>query len=197
MKWSTAVAQVRRLVEQCSEVARLPSELRLLQVREAWVFGDMLGLPRDLDWAAVAVCVDLPVAEVPWLTRPAGADRWAELTRASKNPVGLRWRSVHAPVWNHRIVGPLLVWDQTGGVREDALAALRQGRGAAAGLRVPKREEFVARLDDELRVSLAELQRRLASFEIDNESDANAAHCRKLCLLQVLRLAFAAHEEAK
>ena len=43
----------------------------------------------------------------------------------------------------------------------------------------------------------AELQRGLTRFEIDNEADTNAAHCRKLCLLQVLRLAFAAHEETK
>ena len=168
----------------------MPAGLGLLPVREMWVFGDLLGVPRDLDWVSVAVCVDLPVGEVPWLTRPAGADRWAELTRASKNPVGLRWRSVHAPVWNHRIVGPLLVWDQAGGVREDAFAAFRRGRGGVAGLATPSEEEFVARMDDELRVSLAELQRRTHEYESEHTTRlgarADALHAAAVGYLEVL-----------
>lgn len=44
---------------------------------------------------------------------------------------------------------------------------------------------------------LSELERWLARFEIDNERDANTAHRRKLRLLQLLRLAFTAHDESK
>jgi hypothetical protein len=140
----------------------------LIRVTELWAVGDVLGAPRDLEWAMAAVCVDLPVEAVPWMCRPDGADYWADLTRASKNPVGIWWRSSHAPVWNHRIVGPLLVWDETAGIRDDALLALREGRGGAAGMQPPSGEEFVARMDDELQNSLAELQRRTREYESDH-----------------------------
>ena len=148
-------------------MADLPSHVHTLRVDEMWVFGDILGSPRDLDWASAALRVDLPVEEVPWLSRPAGAELWADLTRASKNPVGIWWRSAHAPVWNHRIVGPLLVWDRARGIREDAVTALRQGRGAAPGIALPTEEEYVARMDDELRLSLAELRRRTQEYDTE------------------------------
>jgi hypothetical protein len=168
MKWSTAVGHVSRLAEQCAEMADLPAHLRVLKVDEMWVYGDVLGPQRDLEWASAALCVDLPIDEVPWLCRPAGADRWAEMTRASKNPVGILWRSIHAPVWNHRVLRPVLVWDRAGGVRESAITAIRQGHGAAVGVAAPSEEEFVARIDDELRVSLHELQRRIRDYDTEH-----------------------------
>ncbi len=112
--------------------------------------------------------MDLPVEQVPWMVRPEGADRWADMTRASKNPVCIWWRPTHAPVWNHRIVRPLLIWDQTAGIRDEALTAIREGRGSAAGLAAPSEEEFVARMDDELQTSLAELQRRTREYETEH-----------------------------
>ena len=148
-------------------MAALPPHRRALRVNEMWVFGDILGGPRDLDWASAALRVDLPVDEVPWLSQPTGAEMWSDLTRASKNPVGIWWRSAHAPVWNHRIVGPLLVWDEAQGIRDDAVAALRESRGAAAGIAAPGEEEYVTRMEDELRVSLAELQRRTREYDTE------------------------------
>ncbi len=168
MKWTTAVGHLRRLAEQCAEVSELPSNLRLLRVTELWAVGDVLGAPRELEWATAAVRVDLPVEAVPWMCRPDGADYWADMTRASKNPVGIWWRSSHAPVWNHRIVRPLLIWDETDGIHEDALVALREGRGGAVGMAPPSQEEFVTRMDDELQNRLAELQRRTREYESDH-----------------------------
>ena len=167
VKWSTAVGHVRRLAEKCAEMADLPPRVHTLRVDEMWAFGDILGSPRDLDWASAALRVDLPADEVPWLSRPVGAELWTDLTRASKNPVGIWWRSAHAPVWNHRIVGPLLVWDRAQGIRDDAVTALREGQGAAAGIALPAEEEYMARMDDELRVSLAELRRRTREYDTE------------------------------
>ena len=82
MKWLTAVGQVYRLAEQCSDKASRPADPGLLRVRELWAYDEILGTWRDLDWVSAALSVDLPVGEVPWLCRPAGADRWADLTRA-------------------------------------------------------------------------------------------------------------------
>jgi hypothetical protein len=168
----------------------LPSSLRLLRVRELWAVGDVLGEPGDVDWVTAAVRVDLPVEEVPWMCRPAGADRWAEMTRASKNPVGIWWRSTRAPVWNHRIVRPLLIWDETAGIREDALAAIREGRGAAAGMAAPSEEEFVVRMQDEMQTSLGELQRRTREYETEHTMRlgvrADALHAAAQGYLDVL-----------
>ena len=63
---------------------------------------------------------------------------------------------------------PLLIWDQTAGIRDEALTAIREGRGSAAGLAAPSEEEFVARMDDELQTSLAELQRRTREYETEH-----------------------------
>ena len=165
MKWLTAVGHVRRLAEQCAEMAELPSRFQAVPVSALWAVGDVLGEACDLDWVKVALSVDLPVGEVPWFCTPDGAAQWSEATRLSKNPVGAWWRSAHAPVWNHRIVRPVLIWDRAGGVREDALGALRDGRGADLGQGAPTAEEFAARMADELAVSRAALVARTADYD--------------------------------
>lgn len=189
MKWSAAVGQVLRLAEHCSVMAGR-ADAGLLRVQELWAYGEILGARRDLDWVSVALSVDLPVQEVPWLCRPAGADLWADLTRASKNPVGIQWRSVHAPAWNHHIVGPVLVWDADSGVREDAISALREGRGSAVAIAAPSEENFMARMDDELTVSLAELTRRTREYESEHTTRlgvrADALHAAAQGYLDVL-----------
>lgn len=168
MKWTTAVGHVRRLAEQCAEMSLLPPDTRSLHVTELWVFGDLLGAPRELDWGSAAVCVDLPTREIPWMCRPDGATSWAEATRASKNPVGIWWRSSRSPVWNHRIVRPLLVWDVADGIHEENLAAIREGRGGAVAVAAPSEGEYVTRLNQELQNSLAELQRRTQEYEVEH-----------------------------
>ena len=55
MKWTTAVGHVRRLAEQCAEMSLLPPDTRSLHVTELWVFGDLLGASRELDWGSAAV----------------------------------------------------------------------------------------------------------------------------------------------
>jgi hypothetical protein len=165
VKWLTAVGHVRRLAEQCAEMAGLPVEFQAVPVTGLWAVGDVLGPPRDLDWVKVALVVDLPAGEVPWFCLPQGAAEWSEATRLSKNPVGAWWRSAHAPVWNHRIVRPVLIWDLAGGLREDAVAALREGRGAAVGQPAPSPEAFAARMIEELAVSRAALTARTADYD--------------------------------
>ena len=165
MKWLTAVGHVRRLAEQCAEMAELPSRFQAVPVSALWAVGDVLGEACDLDWVKVALSVDLPVGEVPWFCTPDGAAQWSEATRLSKNPVGVWWRSVHAPIWNHRIVCPVLIWDRASGVREDALAALRDGRGAELVQARPTAEEFAGRMADELAVSRAALVARTADYD--------------------------------
>ena len=51
------------------------------------------------------------------------------------------------------------------GVDYEAIAAVREGRGASRGVAEPTREDFVSRMEDELAVSLAELQRRTEEYD--------------------------------
>ncbi|WP_223199628.1 DUF7711 family protein, partial [Solihabitans fulvus] len=65
------------LAQACGEMATRPSSIFPLRVVQLRAHGDVLGVPRDLDTAAVALVVDLPVEEVPWLCEPQGAQHWA------------------------------------------------------------------------------------------------------------------------
>jgi hypothetical protein len=83
----------------------------------------------------------------------------------SKNPVVAMWRSTRAPLWNHHIRGPLLIWDECEGIRADALSALRDG--TAEGLRQPEPtpEQLQSRLEAEIAVSLRALESATAAYE--------------------------------
>lgn len=134
-----------------------PPEIYRVRVRQLWTFGEMLEPEHDLEWIPVALAVDLPVDEVAWLTEPNGAAHWANATRLSRNPFVVRWRSVHAPVWNHEIDRPVLFWDAEDGVRADVLDALRTG--AVVRPAEPSENDFEARIADELATSLAAVRR--------------------------------------
>jgi hypothetical protein len=165
MKWERAVHHVESLAQACADMAARPTSIFPLRVTQLWVVGDLLGPPRDLDSVTVALSVDLPVDEVPWWSEPPGAQHWSNATRLAKNPVLAWWRSVHAPVWNHRIDRPALVWDDAAGVREDTVAALRDGRGESVRLEAPAPDLLRARLDEELAVSLRALHAHTQTYE--------------------------------
>jgi hypothetical protein len=165
MRWERAVHHVESLAQACADMATRPHAIFPLRVTQMWVTGDILGPPRDLETVTVALCVDLPVDEVPWWSEPPGAQHWANATRLAKNPVLAWWRSAHAPVWNHRINRPALVWDDANGVREDTLAALRDGRGESVRVAAPAQDQLRARLHEELAVSLRALRTCTRAYE--------------------------------
>lgn len=180
MKWDRAVHHVESLAHTCADMATRPASIFALRVTQLWATGAALGPPRDLEWVDVALCVDLPVDELAWMTQPHGAEHWANATRLAKNPVVAFWRSTHAPVWNHHIERPALVWDDTDGVREDVIAALRAGDGEAVRIGGPTDEEFRVRMEQELAVSFGVLRqcteeytrRRWAPGKIQPVADA-------------------------
>lgn len=164
MKWSRAVHHVESLAQQCARMAT-PSPIFQLRVTGLWVVGDLLGEPRDLETVTVALVVDLPVDDVAWWTEPPGAGHWANATRLATAPVLAWWRSAHAPVWNHRIERPALVWDTVEGIREQTLAALRDGRGLDVCTEAPTAEALRHRLRDELAVSRHALRACTDAYE--------------------------------
>jgi hypothetical protein len=165
MKWARAVFHLELLAHSCADMATRPTSIFPLRVTQAWAVGDVLEAPRDLDFVTAALCVDLPATDVPWWSEPTGAQHWMNATRLAKNPVLAWWRSAHAPVWNHRIVRPALLWDEAGGVREETLAALAQGQAEEFRSAAPDPGELWTRLRDELAVSRDSLQARTTAYD--------------------------------
>lgn len=163
MRWERAVHHVSALARSCADWSG--REFGDLRVLELWAVGDILGPPRELAQITLALAVDRPPAEVAWWTLPRGAQHWANATRLSQNPVRAWWRSARAPVWNHRIVRPALVWDAAQGVRSEVLAALADGRGETVRSAAPTGAEYADRLRDELAISLAELRAASEEYE--------------------------------
>lgn len=164
MKWARAVHHLDSLARTCADMATRPVSIFPLRVTRLWAMGGILERPHDLELVDVALCVDLPVEDVAWLTEPHGAGHWANATRLAKNPIVAFWRSAHAPVWNHRIERPALVWDDVDGVREETLAALGEGAGSAVRTAAPTDEEFRIRMEQEVAVSLGALRRRTEEY---------------------------------
>jgi hypothetical protein len=146
-------------------MATRPPSIFPLRVAQLWAAGDILDAVRDVETVTVALVVDLPVEDVPWLSEPPGSQHWASATRLTKNPVIPLWRSVHAPIWNHRINRPALLWDSANGVAEPALAALQEGRAEGVRLPAPTPEDLCARLEDELAVSLRALRGQTRAYQ--------------------------------
>ncbi|MFD1147390.1 DUF7711 family protein [Saccharothrix hoggarensis] len=165
MKWSRAVRHVEELAAKCGELAGLSGAIHPLRVVELWAVGEILGEARDVDRVTVALVVDLPVDDVPWLAEPHGAEHWANAARVARNPIRPLWRSARAPVWNHGVDRPALVWSEVDGTVEATLAALVDGRGERVRLPAPGPDEFRARLRDELAVSLRALRRQTREYE--------------------------------
>lgn len=155
MKWTRAVHHLTELAEKCGE---MQGPFFRFEVVELWVFGDLLGVPKDLDRIEVALVTDLPVDEVPWLTEPQGAEHWANASRLSRNPIKPFWRSADAPVWNHYVERPALAWSKADGIAEETLVAVSDGTGELVRLPAPEPDELRKRVDDELAVSLAALR---------------------------------------
>jgi hypothetical protein len=165
VKWTRAVHHLEALAQACAEMGTQPRSMFSLRVVQLWAVGDILGAVRDLETVTVALAVDLPVDDVPWLSEPPGAEHWGSATRLTKNPVIALWRSADAPVWNHRIDRPALLWDSASGVVHETLVALKDGRGERVRLPGPTPDELRAHLDDELTVSLRALRNAARAYE--------------------------------
>lgn len=170
MRWSRAVHHLEELATICADMAGRPATIFPLRVTQLWAFGDVLDSQDDLEWLQVALVVDLPVDEVAWFCHPAGSEHWSNATRLTKNPVVALWRSQRAPVWNHHIRRPLLIWDEADevdghGVASEALSALREGTTDPLRLAEPAPSELHVRLQNELANSHQALMSATAAYE--------------------------------
>lgn len=171
MKWARAVHHLEDLSLVCEDMAGRPATIFPLRVTALWTFGAVLANRDDLDTVPVVLAVDLPVGDVAWLCSPPGAEHWSHATGLSKNPVVAIWRSTRAPLWNHRIRGPLLIWDEhsardeSGELAMSGVTALREGNAESLRLPEPTPGELESRLAAELGVSLQALETTSAAYE--------------------------------
>jgi hypothetical protein len=171
MKWSRAVYHLEEMAHACGDMSGRPTTIFPLRVTSLWTFGGVLTSRDDLDSLPVVLAVDLPVDDVAWLCAPAGAEHWSHATRLSNSPVVALWRSTRAPLWNHRIHRPLLIWDEhgmpdvPGAGAADGLSALHDGTAEALRLPEPTPAETASRLVAELAVSLRALESTAAAYE--------------------------------
>jgi hypothetical protein len=160
MKWTRAVHHLEALAGECAKM--LPNRINPLRVTRLWAFGQVIDSGDDLDWVDVALSADVP--EVPWLSNPAGATHWSRGARL-KEPLRPFWRSAHAPVWNHVIVRPVLLWDADNGTNDTAFEALRADKVDTVRTPAPSEEELAQRVADELAISLAAMRGRVQTYE--------------------------------
>jgi hypothetical protein len=164
-----------------------------VRVTQLWAVGEILGAPRDLDAVKVALAINRPADDVPWLSEPSGTQHWANAVRLNKNPFIVFWRSDEAAIWNHDIVRPALVWDSVGGEQPDVLAAIRDGDAERFRSVLPTEDELAGRLADELAVSRNSLQAATDAYEKRRwspgklEPTADALWLASLGYLDVLR----------
>jgi len=165
MKWSRAVHHLDELAHACADMAERPVTAFPLRVIELWAYADVLTSHDDLDCLRVVLAVDVPVDDVAWLCPPGGAEHWSNATRLSQSPIVAMWRSTRAPVWNHHIRQPLLIWDESAGISADALSALQCGTVEALRLPEPTPRQMQARLEAELATSHRALESAAANYE--------------------------------
>jgi hypothetical protein len=162
VKWNRAVHHVEALAKVCADMSAKPDSIFPLKVTALWVAGDVLGPERDLDTILVALVVDLPVEDVPWLTEPGGSRHWGNAVRLPQLPFRVCWRSAHAPVWNHLLDRPALVWTAENGTDQHVLDALADARGDDVRAAAP--EDVASRLAADLAVSHRALTARTATY---------------------------------
>lgn len=159
------------MAEGCAELngrlAGIDSTLRLVSF---WTFGQVLeppaGWPKDLDYVFAAAAVTLPEDELVWYGRPTGVTWLESMLRGDKRPVHTMWRSAEAPVWNHFVARPMLLWDEAAGVRHLALEALLEGHGLDHHREPePTPTERRQRLEREAEASLAAMTRSVKDYD--------------------------------
>lgn len=172
MKRSTAVGHLVEMAERCEEVN---DRLGVLyeegpRITAFWAFGKVLDPEQrwtDKDrWTDAAIVLQLPEIELAWLAPPEVAPWIQQMAGWGKRPVVLMWRSADGPVWNHRIVRPMLLWDAAAGLRHHAIAVLRDGEDIEHHREpAPSPEELAGQMARQLEISLAAVRKAAHKFE--------------------------------
>src|SRR6266511_828875 len=113
MRYATAVRRLHASAEECDRHAKFWEEPLVVG---AYLYGELLEGPEEVERVQVALVIDLPPDQVTWWAEPPAAAAFAEVIGLGKQPVEWWWRPVLWPVWNHEIRGPVRFWSLVGAV---------------------------------------------------------------------------------
>ena len=111
MKYSTAVARLQTCAADLDRLGGVDDDRLLV---EAWVFGELLDFPDQLDVISLALVVDLPAEDVTWYARPPIGEAMTSFLRFDKYPLRWLWRPSVWPIWNHAIDRAVRFWSHAG-----------------------------------------------------------------------------------
>jgi hypothetical protein len=161
VKRSTAV---NRLAEIATELER-SKQWRGAIVVATYVFGSIVEEDGDVERILIALAVDEPVENVPWMSNPPRLEALASLLRFDKLPMSWWWRPSAWPVWNHTITRAVCFWSAAGGSDQTVFDALAAGRIDQLHFVEPGgTEELVAQLRAERDVARSHLEESVAGF---------------------------------
>ena len=160
MRYATAIRRLRTIAEDCDRHARFWEEPLVVG---AYLYGDLLEGPEEIERLQIALVIDLPPEEVTWWAEPPPAAAFAEVIGLGKVPVEWWWRPVLWPVWNHEIRGPVRFWSLDG-LDEEVLEAITERRLGELHRLVPTPAEELEQLQEELSASLVHLRRVTESY---------------------------------
>jgi hypothetical protein len=130
-----------------------------------YVFGVMLDGASDVERIQIALVVDEPVEDVPWMSHPVHLEALASLLRFDKLPMLWRWRPSGWPVWNHEIIRAVSFWSTTSGRDQAVIDALASGHLDLVQFVEPMDPvELVAQLRTERDVARRHLADAVAGF---------------------------------
>ncbi len=156
MKYATAIGHLRKLADALTELHQGSSPG--VHIVTAWVYGRVLDGTDSMDWAEIALQVDLRPEEVTWLTRPVAAEGIAHLLRLPKLPLAYAWRPAGWPVWNHGITRAARFWSMQHGPDDTNLGLLGERRNNDVAVAQPSDDgDRLAQLRVELAASRAHL----------------------------------------
>ena len=124
MKRSTAISRLSEVADglERSKVWSGPC------VVAGYVFGALLDPAGDVERVQLALVVDEPAEDVPWMSRPRHLEALASLLRFDKLPLSWCWRPSAWPVWNHKITCAVCFWSATAGSNQGVFDAMSAGR---------------------------------------------------------------------
>jgi hypothetical protein len=111
VKYSTAVARLQTCAADLDRLGGVDDDRLLV---EAWVFGELLEFPQQLDVISRALVVDLPAEDVTWYAQPPLGEAMTSFLRFDKYPLRWLWRPSVSPNWNHVIDRAVRFWSRAG-----------------------------------------------------------------------------------
>lgn len=150
VKRSTAVGHLVEMAEIATERLRLRDTDIGWPLEELWVTGELLGLAESVEAGTVALVLDLPADELPWLAVHPAAEWIGDQLRLGKRPIQWCYRPLAWPVWNHEHRGLVRFWTAADGLDADVIEALRSRRLDRVVVVAPSTAELVVQLREEL-----------------------------------------------